>query len=189
MLHLGYLSMIFTMATLLPLLAPVVVVLIGVSILVHQQIASLKHQPFLPLDWIVDLSADRYRPMCRLLDENDIRFLRSQPGATPALVKRFRRQRCQLFRGYLRSLERDFHLASEALMVLLVRSPCDRRNAIRALMGSRVKFAVGIFRVRCRLLLYRWNVGHESIACLLNLFEGLQLELLALTPAPVSAVV
>lgn len=86
MLHLGYLSMIFTMATLLPLLAPVVV-LIGVSILIHQQIAALKQQPFLPLDWIMDLSADRYRPMCRLLDESDIRFLRSQPGATPATAR------------------------------------------------------------------------------------------------------
>jgi hypothetical protein len=156
----------------------------AVAILVFRQIASLKRRPALPVDWTADLSVDRYRPMYRLLDEDDIRFLRSQPGSTPALVKRLRRQRCRVFRSYLRSLERDFQVASEALMLILVQSPSDRRDAICALLATRVKFAVGIFRVRCRLLLYRWNVGRESVATLLSLFEELQLELLALVPTP-----
>jgi hypothetical protein len=34
------------------------------------------------------------------------------------------------------------------------------------------------------LLLYRWDVGHDSVARLVGLFEGLQLELLALAPTP-----
>jgi len=178
--------MTFNQATLVALLTPTLIV-IGVSILALRRIASLKRRPSLPADWIADLSVDRYQPMYRLLDEDDIRFLRSQPGATPALMKRLRRQRCQLFRGYLHSLERDFHAASEALMLLLLESPSDRRDAIRALLASRVKFALGIFRVRCRLQLYRWNVGRESVAPLVSLFEGLQLELLALLPAPDSA--
>jgi len=171
-----------TLVTLFALLAPAIPVL-AVSILVLQQIALLKRRPSHPLEWTADLSADRYRPMYRLLDEDDIRFLRSQPGATPALVNRLRRQRCQLFRGYLRSLERDFCAASDALMLLLVQSPSDRRDAICALIRSRVKFAIGVFRIRCRLLFYRWDVGRESVAPLLSLFEGLQLELLALAPA------
>jgi hypothetical protein len=136
------------------------------------------------MDWVLDLSVDRYRPMFRLLEQEDIRFLRSQPGATPALVRRLRRQRCQVFRGYLRSLEHDFHVASEALMLVAVQSQWDRRDVIRSLVDSRVKFAIGIFRVRCKLLLYRWDVGHDSVARLVGLFEGLQLELLALAPTP-----
>jgi hypothetical protein len=120
--------------------------------------------------------------MFRLLEDDDIHFLRSQPGATPGLVRRLRRQRYQVFRGYLHSLQRDFHLAAEALTTVMVHSQSDRRDIIRALISSRVKFTVGVFRVRCRLFLYRWNIGHEQLAHLVSLFEGLQLELLALAP-------
>jgi hypothetical protein len=125
--------------------------------------------------------------MFRLLEEDDIRFLRSQPGATPALVRRLRRQRYQVFRGYLQSLERDFLLAFEALMLVMVHSQTDRRDIVRALIASRVKFSAGVFRVRCRLFLYRWDVGQDSVAHLVSLFEGLQLELLALVPDPDNA--
>ena len=46
-----------------------------------------------------------------------------------------------------------------------------------------MRFGIGIFRLRCRVFLYRWNVGHQSVAPLVNLFEGLQSELLAVIPA------
>lgn len=175
--------MTLTLATLTMFLAPAVV-LIGVCILVHRQIAALRHRLALPPNWTPELSVDRYRPMFRLLEDDDIRFLQSQPGATPALVKRLRRQRYQVFRGYLGSLERDFHQAFEALMMVMLHSQWERRDIARALIVSRAKFSIGVFRVRCRLFLYRWNVGHEPVAHLVSLFEGLQLELLALAPTP-----
>jgi hypothetical protein len=157
------------------------IVLMTASTLVGRQIASLRRRSSRPVEWAPDLfSADRYRPMFRLLDNEDIRFLRAQPGATPALVRRLRRQRCQIFRNYLRSLEGDFHSASQALLLVLVQSPYDRQDLISALLTSRLKFSLGVFRVRFRLLLYRWDVGHESVARLVSLFERLQLDLLAL---------
>jgi hypothetical protein len=172
--------MTLTLATLTILLTPAVAI-IAVYILVRRQIANLRRRLSFPPDWTPELSVDRYRPMFRLLADDDLGFLRSQPGATPALVARLRRQRYQVFLGYLRCLQRDFHQACEALVLVAVQSQTDRQDILRALMVSRVKFSIGFIRVRCRLVLYRWNVGQESVANLVNLFEGLQLELLVIS--------
>jgi hypothetical protein len=173
--------MTLTQAT-LTFMAPTAV-LIAIGILICRQIATLRRRAGLPLEWTPELSVDRYRPMFRLLEEDDVRFLRAQPGATPDLIKRLRRGRYQVFRGYLLSLERDFHRGFQALMLALVQSPSDRRDVIRAPIVSRMRFGIGIFRLRCRVFLYRWNVGHQSVAPLVNLFERLQSELLAVIPA------
>jgi hypothetical protein len=173
--------MTLTLATLVIFLVPALLI-IAVYFLVRQQICALRRRPTMPLDWAPELSVDRYRPMYRLLADDDIRFLSTQPGATPALVKRLRRQRYQVFRGYLRGLQCDFRQACDALLLLAMHSQTDRGDIIRALVVSQMKFSIGMFRVRCRLLLYRWNMGHEPVAALVDLFERLQLELLALTP-------
>lgn len=152
------------------------------AILIRRQIAAMQRHCSGPLHWTADLSVERYRPMLRLLDGDDFRFLRTQPGVTTALIHRLRKQRCQVFRGYLRCLQQDFTRASYALMMVLVESQSDRRDLIPTLIGGRLKFAAGIFRLRCRLVLYRWNVGQEPVARLVHRFEVLQLELLALTP-------
>src|ERR1700730_11642950 len=60
------------------------------------------------IDWIDELSVERYRPILRLLGGEDFRFLRDQPGCTAAMVTRLRAQRCQIFKGYLRDLQGDF---------------------------------------------------------------------------------
>ena len=44
-------------------------------------------------EWLAELSPDRYRPMSRLLDNRDIRFLREQQGFRPEMEKRLRTQR------------------------------------------------------------------------------------------------
>lgn len=173
--------MSLTPATLTIFLATAAVVL-AVSVLVHRQLTALRQRLSAPLNWTPELSVDRYRPMLRLLADDDIRFLQAQPGVTPALVKRLRRQRYQVFQSYLASLQRDFHQACEALTHLAVHSQTDRLDVLSALFVSRAKFSLGVFRVRCRLVLYRWDVGQEPVARLVNLFEGLQLELLALIP-------
>jgi hypothetical protein len=160
------------------------VVFIALCVRIHGQLKAFRRLLPPPPDWTADVSVDRYGPMLRLLDDEDIRFLRLQPGSTPAMVKRFRRQRHQLFRSYLRSLQVDFRHAYEALVLVMVHSQADRRDIVRALMVSRAKFTIGVWRIRGRLLLYRWNLGHEPVARLVSLFEGLQLELLALSPAP-----
>jgi hypothetical protein len=174
--------MTLTLATLFALFAPAAV-LIAACMVVWGQVAAMRRETY-PLQWALELSADRYRPMFRLLAEDDFRFLRSQPGGNRALINGLRRQRSQIFHGYLCCLERDFHIAFRALFFVMMNSQSDRRDVARALIVSRLKFSSAVFLVRCRLLLYRWNVGRHPIAHLVSLFEGLQSELLALCPIP-----
>src|SRR5579862_1000154 len=69
-----------------------------------------------------------YTPMLRLLDPEDLRFLRSQPGFTHKMERRLRQQRAALFSLYLGSLEADFHDACRALKVVMVQSATDRHD-------------------------------------------------------------
>ena len=62
------------------------------------------------MEALAELSVDRYRPMLRLLNDDDLRFLRVQPGFTPDMARSYARQRCKIFRGYLKCLETDFRL-------------------------------------------------------------------------------
>jgi hypothetical protein len=173
----------FTLTTLAALVLPALA-LIAASILACRRIAVLQRSSTRALDWNAELEVDRYRPMLRLLGDEDLRFLRAQPGATPVMVARLQQRRCQLFRAYLRSLEHDFRQASHALILVLIQSQIDRPDLIPALIGSQVKFALGVFQLRCRLLLYRWDVAQEPVARLVDLFEGLQSELRSRTPLP-----
>jgi hypothetical protein len=49
---------------------------------------------------------------------------------------------------------------------------------------SRMRFSVAVYRVRFRLLVYRWNLGQEPVAHIVNLFEGLQLALRTTAESP-----
>jgi len=155
----------------------------AVCIFVSRRIASLQRGPAVPTDWTLELSVDRYQPMLRLLNEEDISFLRSQPAGSSALVKRLRRQRYLVFRSYLGSLQRDFHRGCEVLTFLLLQSQSDRRDIFRALLLSRVRFSLAVLRVHWRLLLYRWNIASVPAGHLIGLFECLRLELFAINPA------
>ena len=174
--------MIFVLETLIASFTPALLLLAILCLIHHRRTLALRRR-CMPDEWTPDLPLDRYRPMFRLLDPAEFRYLRAQPGATTALVSRFRRQRCELFRQYLGSMQRDFRAASKLLMVLIVQSPSDRRDLLGAWISSQVRFTLGLYRVRCRLAFYEWNLGYEPVAQLVSLFENLQLELLALTPA------
>jgi hypothetical protein len=141
------------------------------------------------IDWIDELSTERYRPMLRLLDSEDLDFVRSQPGCTPKLLDCMRRQRVQVFRGYLRQLGTDFGRTCAALKLLMVQASCDRPDLASTLVRSQVAFAAGMLTVQVRLVFYSLGVGTPNVADLLNLFDGMRVELRTLVPAamPVGA--
>ena len=124
--------------------------------------------------WLDELSADRYRPMMRLLGEEDFQFLRSQPGFTSRMAADVRLQRCRIFRGYLRSLQRDFDVVCAVLA--LVTPQTDLRR-------YRVLFAMGLAAVRLRLWLYRWHIGGVDTTDIVQLFETVRQHLGVPAPA------
>jgi hypothetical protein len=138
-------------------------------------------------EWIDELSADRYRPMIRLLDGRDIQFLRAQPGFTRAMESDLRPRRCQIMRDYLRCLDLDFNRVATALGLLMVQSEQERPQATAALMEYRLRYEAASAVVRARLFLYRWGIGTVDAAPLVRVFDAIRVELRQVMPSAVPA--
>jgi hypothetical protein len=136
-------------------------------------------------EWIDELSIERYRPMARLLDASDIEFLRSQPGFTPSVLHKLRVQRCQLFRGYLACLQKDFGYVCSAIKLVMLQSRHDRPDLAVALVRHELLFAMGMVMVHFRLTLYQWGLCGVDVAGLVKSFDRMRLELRTLIPAAV----
>src|SRR4051794_14628140 len=95
-------------------------------------------------EWIDELSVERYRPMLRLLDGQDLEFLKAQPGFTPGMASKLRVQRCKVFRSYLRCLAGDFSRVCGAIKLLMLHSRRDRPDLAAALVRHQIIFAVGL---------------------------------------------
>jgi len=134
-------------------------------------------------EWIDDLSVDGYQPMMRLLENDDIRLLRAQPGFTRQMAAKLRRERCRVFRSYLRCLNSDFQQISLALKIVMVQSRYDRPDLAAALVRSRWAFVWCMVWVHCRLTLYRFGLASVEVAALLKVFDRARLELRSLVPA------
>ena len=134
-------------------------------------------------DWIEELSVERYHPMLRLLNEDELAFLRSQPGFTPQLASQYRHQRCQIFRGYLGCLGGDFHRLVMAVQVLMLQAGADRSDLASLLVRNWLAFAGAMGLARVRLVLYRFGIGRVNAAGLLSQFDGMRLALCARVPS------
>lgn len=134
------------------------------------------------LDSVVELSTERYRPMMRLLDGSDLEFLASQPGFTPKLAARLRKDHCRAFRGYLRCLQSDFQAVCWATKALVLQSQTDRPDLAALLLRSQIAFGCGILQAHLRVALYSYGIGSVNACELLKQFNGMRLELLNLTP-------
>src|SRR5581483_10292561 len=108
--------------------------------------------------WIEELSTERYRPMQRLLDQGDLEFLRTQPGFNRRMAVRIRKQRCQIFRGYLRCLNHDFARVCLALKLIMLQAGNDRPDLASLLLRRQVQFSTGIAYAQLRIFLYRWGI-------------------------------
>lgn len=120
--------------------------------------------------WAEDFSADKYRPMARLLSEDDIRFVESQPGYHPSLIRALRKDRRRVFRSYLRSLRRDFNrLYTIAKQAALYADPADELAA--AIVKQRVAFYQASFLVEVRLALYSAGIGTVDVRPMIEALE------------------
>ncbi|HEX4275626.1 MAG TPA: hypothetical protein VHZ74_09745 [Bryobacteraceae bacterium] len=128
------------------------------------------------------LTADRYRPMLRLLSDDDLAIV----AADNKLKKSMRAKRRTLFRGYLRCLTRDYASLLAGVRDAMVRSGVDRPDLARALARNRVLFALAICKVEFRLLLHATGAGTVDISGLVDALETLrsQVSVMAASPLP-----
>src|ERR1700681_3919833 len=128
-------------------------------------------------EWIDELSIEHYKPMMRLLDGGDIQFLRTQPGFTPKMASKLRKQRSQIFRGYLRSLQADFGRVCAAIKLIMLHSKRDRPELAASLLRNQAMFAIGMVGVEFRLGLYRLGLCGVDVSSLVKNFDRMRLEL------------
>lgn len=125
------------------------------------------------------VSIDRYRPMLRLLGDDDLDFVAANRGLRRVL----RARRRELFRSYLRCLARDYALVLAGIRMVMVQSGVDRPDLTRALVRNRVLFAVTMYKVELRLVLHAAGIGRVDISGLVDTLEALRAQLRVLSPA------
>jgi len=128
------------------------------------------------------LAPDRYRPMLRLLSNDDLAFV----SADSKLQRQLRARRRVLFRGYLRCLTRDYAHLLACVRQAMVQSGVDRPDLARALARNRVLFALAICKVELRLGLHATGLGNVEISGLVQALETLQRQVSVLSTASFS---
>jgi len=116
------------------------------------------------------ISADRYRPMLRLLSDDDLEFV----AANTNLHRTLRSRRRELFRSYLRCLTRDYAQLLAGVRSVMVRSRTDRPDLARALAKNRMLFVMAICKVEFRLTLHAAGVGKVDVSGLVDALEALR---------------
>ena len=162
---------------------------VGFGLLVRS-ILSWKAMPAAAAGRIEDLSTARYKPMERLLAEDDFEFLAAQRGLSPAVARKLRQERRRIFRGYLRDLRRDFDSVYGVLGELMLHSTEDRRDLAVALARQKWAFTLALVRVEGRLAMHQLGLGSIDVSDLVRSLDTLAAELrhFALPDAQVSAV-
>ncbi len=143
-------------------------------------------------DWLQTFTVTAYRPMARLLSEEDIHFLRSQPGYRPEMEKWLRRERRRLYRLYLQSLAKDFNRIHLALRMALLTAPEDQPELARALVRQKVRFVMLFLWAHAQLLFHTLGFGKANATPLVTAVEAARKQLQGwlgwLNPEPVRSV-
>ena len=153
-----------------------------VAIVLRRLIGGAKSLP-VSVDWINELSIARYRPMERLLNEEDFRFLAGHPGFDKKMLRRIRAERRKIFRGYLACLTRDFSLVGAALRLMVMYSAQDRPDLAGSLYKQQALFAIGRLAMEWRLFLHACGLGTVDVRGLVRSMEYMRLELRQMIPA------
>ncbi|HTA44969.1 MAG TPA: hypothetical protein VK789_21120 [Bryobacteraceae bacterium] len=151
---------------------------LGWQVLSRMRIPSAASPHALP-----SISADRYRPMLRLLADEDLDFV----SANGTLQRNLRARRRQLFRSYLRCLARDYSLLLAAVRAVIVQAGIDRPDLVRALAKNRILFTITMFKVEFRLALHAVGVGKVDISGLVDTLEALRAQVSILSAVPSAA--
>ena len=163
----------------------VFLVVAALAILIRNLFAGT-NEPAPDPAWLETFSAARYRPMLRLLAENDYEFMLAN-GADPAVVRRLRTERRRIFRTYLKNLVRDFDRVHRAARIALLESEQDQPELAARLIRVRFEFQLAVFAVRARLALHTVGIGAVDVQRLLGAVESVRMDFGSLQPVRQSA--
>jgi hypothetical protein len=126
---------------------------------------------------IIAFSLDRYQPMGRLMAEEDLVFLKSQPGYRPEVGERWKRERRRIFRLYLAELKADFRRLHARARELVARSGADSAGLVDVLMKQQLTFLLATTALEFRLALEWIGIGKVDVKPLMELLEAMRVDL------------
>jgi hypothetical protein len=123
--------------------------------------------------------ANRYRPMLRLLSDDDLTFV----SGNKTLARRIRGERREIFRGYLRCLTKDYGRLLAGVRLAMVNSTVDRPDLARALARNKMLFVMALYRIEIRLLMHTLGIGKVDVSGLVEAMDTLRNQVGFLAPA------
>lgn len=123
-----------------------------------------------------DFSFARYEPMARLMSEEDLLFLKSQPGFRPEIGKRFNRERRRIFRLYLQELAADFHRLHAHARGIVANLPADHSPMVGMLIRQQIRFWYEMAAVEMQLSLDLTGAGSNRARGLVEALAAMHAE-------------
>jgi hypothetical protein len=136
---------------------------------------------------VAETAKDRYRPMARLLDSEDLRFLESRPGYRREMGTRLRNSRRRIFRMYLKELSADFQNLHAAARRMVAEAPEQYADLVPLLMRQQAAFWLALAGIEMRLALSWAGFAPSDARVLVELMDQLQRALVAAAPLPATA--
>jgi hypothetical protein len=130
-----------------------------------------------------EFSLARYEPMARLLSEEDLQFVKAQPGYRPEIGKKFSRERRRIFRLYLEELARDFHRLHASARAMVATLPAENAALVGVLIRQKYRFWMEIVALEARLT---FTFGSVDVSGLVNAVASMHAEVSRLS-APAAA--
>jgi hypothetical protein len=128
-------------------------------------------------------SANRFRPMLRLLSAEDEALV----AANKPLARKLKRQRREIFRDYLSCLSGDYGRLLAGIRQVMVESGVDRPDLANALVKNQLLFTIALCRIEYRLFLHGFGVGSVDVSGLVEAMSVLRTQLSAFTQVAMPA--
>jgi len=165
---------------LLPFIATLLLILTGLFALVF--FSRLRRLRVISQSNASVVVANRYRPMVRLLADEDTEFV----SGNKRMVRKLRTERRRLFRSYLDCLTKDYGRLLNGVRLAMVRSGVDRPDLAHALAKNQISFTMALCRIEYRLFLHQAGIGKVDVTALVDAMDALCTQVSFLTPAPLA---
>ena len=132
-----------------------------------------------------EFSLAHYEPMGRLLSDEDLSFLKAQPGFSPEIGRKFVRERRRIFRLYLKELAADFHRLHAHARLVVASLPAEHSALVGVLLRGKISFWYEMTALEMRLSLAQIGVSVDARA-LVEAIGNMHAEISRLA-APVAA--
>lgn len=152
-------------------------------LLLFRKLVSTERLASIDAEWLNRYSVEKYRPMERLLSEEDYRFLKAHRSCDQRIIRKLRTERWGIFRAYLKCMRRDFSRLEAAARLYMVNSPEDRPDLAKALLKRRMTFTCRLAMVECGLVLHHFGLGTVDVRDLVGSMDSMHRHLGSLAMA------